>query len=287
MRPWRASISFTRSRSALRRRNRKSSIRNRRPGRLISALRPPSLRSRISTTRLRFAKPDGRGLSQSRGRAGHHRDAIPANVNPLLSASLRIRRCSACTTTSAISMPSGCAPASTSGCGFSDRRRRCFRPSWFRSFGLRFGKPVLGARAGVSSNKRRRSGWLNAQIVQQLVQRIDRRIGMPVELIAFRASEGFHWPRARACGPACPFIRDEAHHRVAVMPGGLIGHQFARLIADGAEQNHPGQHFRVAHFVQLLVVRVPAARCYCRAPCARWPTSRNRTPAADTSTRPG
>ncbi len=75
---------------------------------------------------------------------------------------------------------------------------------------------------------------------------------MPVELITFRAPE-VELGRGFGRGGRALFVGNEAHHSVTVMPGGLIGDQFARLLADGAEQNHPGQHLGVAHFVQLLV----------------------------------
>ncbi len=47
-------------------------------------------------------------------------------------------------------------------------------------------------------------------------------------------------------------IRNEAHYRMAVVPGRLVGEQFAGNVADCSEHHGPRQHFRVADFVQLF-----------------------------------
>ena len=52
------------------------------------------------------------------------------------------------------------------------------------------------------------------------------------------------------------FTRVKQRHRVAVVAGGLIGEQFHMLLADGAQHRGPGQHFGVAHFVELFRAQV-------------------------------
>ena len=46
--------------------------------------------------------------------------------------------------------------------------------------------------------------------------------------------------------------RNEAHHTMAVMPGGRVLKQFSRNVADRSQHDRPIQHFRISGLVQLF-----------------------------------
>src|SRR5260370_30987873 len=77
---------------------------------------------------------------------------------------------------------------------------------------------------------------------------------MPVELVTAIVLE---LPRGSRLGRRRrrSLMRQEAHHRMAMMPGGLVAEKLAGLRSHGPEHHHPRQEFRVADLVQLIVAQ--------------------------------